>query len=228
LHHPRPCVAVRENGNPQANILDTERLLLRPLYADDADFIDELLNEPGFLQNIGDRGGRDTVDGGRYILALAGPAASYEQFGFGLYLVALKETTVPIGICGLLKRESMQDVERGFAFLERFWAKGYAYESAAAVMDYARTSLGLKRIVATTAPGNRGSIRVLEKLDLRFERTFSPAGTGAICMLSKDKVRSELARIVCCEGTRKCAGVQEPSWRSAKVLPVLEGLSYRL
>lgn len=102
--------------------------------------------------------------------------ASYERFGFGLYLVALRETGAPIGICGLLKRESMQDIEIGFAFLERFWGKGYAYESASAVMDYARTSLELKRIAATTAPGNRGSIRVLEKLGLRFERTIRLQG----------------------------------------------------
>jgi RimJ/RimL family protein N-acetyltransferase len=149
------------------HILDTERLFLRHLRADDADFILELLNEPAFLQNIGDRGVRNIADACRYIVA--GPVASYQQFGFGLYLVALKETAVPIGICGLLKRESMKNIEIGFAFLERFWAKGYAYESAAAVMDYARTSLGLKRIAATTAPANRGSIRVLEKLGLRFE-----------------------------------------------------------
>lgn len=106
----------------------------------------------------------------RYIVA--GPVASYQQLGFGLYLVALKETGVPIGICGLLKRESMQDIEIGFAFLERFWAKGYAYESAAEVMNYGRTSLGLRRIAATTPPRNCGSIHVLEKLGLRFESTF--------------------------------------------------------
>ena len=83
---------------------------------------------------------------------------------------------MPIGICGLLKRESMHDLEIGFAFLERFCAKGYAYESTTAVMDYARNSPGLKRIVATTAPGNRGSIRLLEKLGLRFERTLRLQG----------------------------------------------------
>jgi ribosomal-protein-alanine N-acetyltransferase len=83
---------------------------------------------------------------------------------------------VPIGIRGLLKRESMQDIEIGFAFLELFWAKGVWYESAAAVVNYGRTSLGLRRIAATTAPGNCGSIHVLEKLGLRFERTFRLAG----------------------------------------------------
>jgi ribosomal-protein-alanine N-acetyltransferase len=156
------------------NILETERLVLRHLCANDADFMVELLNEPAFLQNIGDRGVRNRADARHYIVA--GPVASYEQFGFGLYLVGLKETGVAIGICGLLKRETMQDIEIGFAFLERFWGKGYAYESGAAVMDYARMSLGLKRIAATTAPENRGSIGVLEKLGLRFERTLRVPG----------------------------------------------------
>jgi hypothetical protein len=99
----------------------------------------------------------------RYIVA--GPVTSYQQFGFGLYLVALKETAVPIGICGLLKRESMKDIEIGFAFLERFWAKGYTYESAT-VMDYARTSLVLKRIAAPSgcwgnwSRDSRGGLRL--------------------------------------------------------------------
>jgi len=108
---------------------------------------------------------RIIADACRYIVA--GLVASYQQFGFGLYLVALKETAVPIGICGLLKRESMKDIEIGFAFLERFWAMGYAYE-AAVVMDCARTSLGLTRTAATTALGNRGSIRVLENTSTRI------------------------------------------------------------
>jgi [ribosomal protein S5]-alanine N-acetyltransferase len=166
LHHPPAGVALAKDGNQQVNILDTERLFLRHLRADDADFILEPLNEPAFLQNIGDRGVRNIADACRYIVA--GPVASYQQFGFGLYLVALKETAVPIGICGLLKREFMKDIEIGFAFLERFWAKGYAYESAAA-MDYARTSLAEAHRGDHRAPGNRGSIRVLEKLGLRFE-----------------------------------------------------------
>lgn len=86
--------------------------------------------------------------------------------------MALKETGVPIGICGLLKRESMQHFEIGFAFLKRFWAKGYAFESAAAVMNYGRISLGLRRFAATTPSGNCGTIHVLEKLRLRFARMF--------------------------------------------------------
>jgi RimJ/RimL family protein N-acetyltransferase len=82
----------------------------------------------------------------------------------------LKDDGVPIGICGLLKRESLEDVDIGFAFLPQFWRKGYAFESASEVMTHGRKVVGLKRIVAMTSPDNDASIKVLEKLGLRFER----------------------------------------------------------
>jgi RimJ/RimL family protein N-acetyltransferase len=156
------------------NVLETKRLILRHLEADDAEFILELLNEPGFLQNIGDRGVRNTEDARRYIAE--GPAASYERNGFGLYCVALKDSGIPIGMCGLIQRDGLDDVDIGYSFLERFWLKGYAYESASAVMDYGRNVLGIKRIVAITAPDNPGSIRVLEKLGLRYEKMVTLPG----------------------------------------------------
>ena len=148
-------------------ILETERLVIRKLSTDDAEFIVELLNQPSFLRYIGDKGVRDNVDAVQYIQT--GPVASYERFGFGLYLVELKETGVPIGICGLLKRDSLPDVDVGFAFLPAYWSQGYALESAAAVMTYGREVLGLRRIVAITSPDNDASIRLLEKIGLRFE-----------------------------------------------------------
>ncbi len=120
-------------------ILETERLVLRRLTAGDAAFILELLNEPAFLENIGDRGARTLADARRYIAR--GPVASYRKFGFGLYLVELKDSGTPVGICGLLKRESLEDVDIGFAFLRRYWSQGYARESAAAVMHYGWTEL---------------------------------------------------------------------------------------
>jgi len=150
------------------SVVATDRLVLRRLSTDDAEFILELLNEPSFLRFIGDKGVRTLDDAREYILR--GPVDSYERNGFGLYLTVLKEGGVPIGICGLLKRESLEDVDVGFAFLPRFWSRGYAFESASAVMAYGRSALGLKRIVAVTNPDNDGSIRVLEKLGLRFEK----------------------------------------------------------
>jgi ribosomal-protein-alanine N-acetyltransferase len=150
------------------SVLETERLALRKLSSDDAEFILELLNEPSFMKNIGDKGVRTSADAVRYIQN--GPVASYERFGFGLYLVQLKNSGIPIGICGLLRRESLEDVDVGFAFLPKFWSKGYAVESASAVMKHGRSVLGIGRIVAITAPDNYGSIKVLEKIGLKFER----------------------------------------------------------
>ena len=143
---------------------------------EDAEFIRELLNEPSFIQNIGDRGVRTKADACRYILN--GPVVSYDRLGFGLYLVALKETDTSIGICGLVKRDTLEDVDIGFAFLPKSWGKGYAYESATAVMEYGRKVVGLKRIVAVTAPGNESSIRVLRKLGLRFEKMIRMSEDG--------------------------------------------------
>jgi RimJ/RimL family protein N-acetyltransferase len=150
------------------NVLETERLALRKLTIDDAAFILDLLNEPSFLHFIGDKGVRTVEQARDYIRN--GAIASYEQHGFGLFLAFIKDGGVPIGMCGLLKRENLDDVDIGFAFKPQFWLKGYAFEAAAAVMGYGRNTLGLKRIVAITNPDNTGSIRVLEKVGLKFER----------------------------------------------------------
>jgi RimJ/RimL family protein N-acetyltransferase len=166
-------------------IIETERLLLREITEDDAEFILELLNEPGWIRNIGDRGVRTIDDARRYIADRF--VAGYERFGFGLYLVELKESGASAGMCGLVRRDSLEDVDIGFAFLERFWSRGYAFESASAVMDYARNALGLKRIVAIVSPDNRGSIKVLEKIGLHFERMIKmPGDTEEIKFFARD------------------------------------------
>jgi RimJ/RimL family protein N-acetyltransferase len=149
-------------------VLETDRLNLRWLSTEDAEFILELLNEPSFLRFIGDKGVRTLDDARAYILN--GPVDMYKRLGFGLYLTELKDGGVPIGICGLIKRDGLDDVDIGFAFLPKFWAKGYAYEAAAAVMTYGKDVLDLKRIVAITSPDNHGSAKVLEKLGMQFER----------------------------------------------------------
>ena len=159
-------------GKPMI-VLETERLVLRRLSSDDAEFILELLNQPSFLQYIGDKGVRNNDDAINYIQT--GPVASYERFGFGLYLVELKDTAVPIGICGLLKRDTLPDVDVGFAFLPDYWSRGYAFEAAAAVMNYGKEVLGLRRIVAITSLDNEASIRLLEKIGLKFERLIKLA-----------------------------------------------------
>lgn len=156
-------------------VLETERLTLRQLGAGDEAFILELLNEPSFVRNIGDKGVRTLADASRYLSD--GPLASYERFGFGLYLVELRETAAAsIGICGLVRRDTLPDADIGFAFLPAYWSKGYAVESAAAVMTYARETLRLKRILAITAPDNEGSIRVLERIGFTFDRMIRLSG----------------------------------------------------
>lgn len=145
------------------DLLQTARLSLRQLSEDDAPFMLELLNEPSFIRNIGDRGVR-TIDQARAYIA-AGPVASYQRFGFGLYLVERGPAPrMPIGICGLLKRDELPDPDIGFAFLPAYWSQGYALESAAAVRDYARDTIGLSRLLAIVSPSNGGSIRLLERL----------------------------------------------------------------
>ena len=153
----------------RTTVLKTERLTLGYLSPEtDAEFILRLLNEPSFLHYIGDKGVRTLDDARQYIIN--GPAKSYQENGFGLYKVELKETGEPIGISGMIKRDTLPDADIGFAFLPEYWSKGYAYESAAAVMRYAREELRLDRILAITSPDNGPSAKLLGKIGLRFDR----------------------------------------------------------
>ncbi|WP_093291757.1 GNAT family N-acetyltransferase [Thermoactinomyces sp. DSM 45892] len=148
-------------------ILETERLVLRFQTIRDAEFILELLNDPSWLKFIGDRGVRTIEDAKNFILN--GPVRMYKELGLGFLLVERKEDQAPIGICGLMKRESLEDIDIGFAFLPQYQGQGYAYEAATRVMTYGKDSLGLNRIVAITKQGNHHSIKLLEKLGLQFE-----------------------------------------------------------
>lgn len=148
--------------------IKTERLTLRPFTLNDAEFIVDLVNQPSFIQNIRDVGVRTIADAEKYLEN--GPIASYARNGFGLLAVTLNDTGQPIGMCGLIKRDSLEDVDIGYAFLPKFWSRGYALESARAVMNHAKEALGLKRVVAIVDPNNAASIRVLEKIGMTFER----------------------------------------------------------
>jgi [ribosomal protein S5]-alanine N-acetyltransferase len=153
-------------------ILETPRLIVRELDEHDAPFILELLNDPSFITNIGDRGVR-TLDHARAYIR-KGPTTSYAQHGFGLWAVVLKEGTVPIGMCGLLKRDVLEDVDIGFAYLPAFQSKGYGFEAARAVLDHARDVLHLPRVVAIVNAENEASARLLLKLGMSFERMVQP------------------------------------------------------
>ncbi len=154
-------------------VLVTERLVVRRLTLDDAPFIVELLNDPAWLRFIGDKGVRTQDDARDYLRK--GPLAMYEREGFGLYLVERKDGRIPIGMCGLIKRDSLEDVDLGFAYLPVHRAQGYAFEAAAAVLAHGRRDFGLRRIVAITSPDNERSAALLEKLGMTLEKTVKLA-----------------------------------------------------
>jgi RimJ/RimL family protein N-acetyltransferase len=159
------------------DILQTERLKIRKLNLDDAHFIVQLLNSPGWLNYIGDRGVRTEEDAIGYLQN--GPMLSYEKNGFGLYLVELLETGDPIGMCGILKRDSLEHPDLGFAFLPEFMGKGYAYEAANAVVKYAKGQLRIETLLAITMPENLTSIKLLEKVGMKYHGMVkSPYGKG--------------------------------------------------
>ena len=147
--------------------IETTRTILRELTADDAEFMLDLLNQPSFIKYIGDRNVRNVEQARDYIETRF--IASYKKFGFGLYLVELKQDNTPIGINGFVKRDSLPDADIGFAFLPQYCNQGYAFESSVGVMDYGRNILGLKRVLAITSQDNESSGKLLEKIGLKFE-----------------------------------------------------------
>jgi RimJ/RimL family protein N-acetyltransferase len=149
-------------------IAETARLRIRRLTVEDAAFVLALTNEPAFLANVGDKGLRSVEDAERFLRE--GPWTNQPRPGHGQFAVELKETGAPVGVCGLLYRQGLDLSDIGFAVLSRYRGQGLAFEAADAVMRYGRSTLGLTQIVGLTAQSNVASIRLLEKLGLRFER----------------------------------------------------------
>jgi RimJ/RimL family protein N-acetyltransferase len=159
--------------------IETSRLQLRWLNGDDVAFIYRLVNDPQWLRYIGDKQVHD-LDGARHYIE-SGPRAMYQQFGFGLNLVSLKDDSTAIGICGLLQRDSLPDPDLGFAFLPGYRGQGYARESAEAVLHHGFSTLEQTRIVALVNSANQTSIRLLERLGFHLDREIKmePNGTPA-------------------------------------------------
>jgi RimJ/RimL family protein N-acetyltransferase len=155
-------------------ILETPRLILRRFTIDDAAFAMALVNDPAWIANIGERNVHSLEDARAYLEK--GALAMYAREGFGLYAVVLKSSGATVGMCGLVKRAGLDDVDLGFAFLPEYRGQGYAVESAEAVRNYAIVALGLKRLVAIVSPANQPSIRLLEKLGFRYERPVKLPG----------------------------------------------------
>ena len=157
-------------------ILETERLRLREFTLDDAEFIIELMNSPGWLKFIGDRNINNTDQAIAYLEN--GPIKSYREKGFGLWLVETKDPERPIGMCGILKREHLINPDIGFAFLPVFTGKGFAFEAALATLNFAKQKLNFKTIFGMTVSENDSSIRLLEKIGMRFTHTSCLSGNN--------------------------------------------------
>lgn len=164
-----------------ATVATSQRLRLRLLGFEDAAFILELVNDPSWLRHIGDRGVRTLDDAREYLRA--GPIDMYARHGFGLYAIELHSGGGPLGICGLIKRDSLPDVDIGYALLPAHVGQGYAIEAAQAALGLARERFGLRRLIAITAPDNHASARLLVKLGMHFERHFSMAPESEVLCL---------------------------------------------
>lgn len=174
-------------------VTETARLRLRRLTFDDSPFLVELLNDRDFLANIGDRGVHSITDAHRYLTN--GPLASYEQYGFGLYLMELKDPPTAIGMCGLLHRASHPEVELGFALLPHFRGRGYIQEAARATLQLGMETLGLRVIVAITVPSNAISAHILRRLGFVYDRRvhFTDDG-GESCLFVLTRTPADAAQ----------------------------------
>ena len=152
-------------------IKETGRLTIRPFELGDCDFVIRLLNEPSFIANIADKGVRNREQAAAYLNE--GPLKAYREHGHGLYLVALRESGQPIGMCGLIKRDCFQEVDLGYAFLPEFTGQGYAQEAGRAVLEYGARSLGLKTVIAIVLPANKPSTTLLERLGFTLADTVT-------------------------------------------------------
>ena len=164
-------------------LIETERLRLRPVTIDDAELMLSVWNDPAFMRNVVDREIR-TAEQAREALR-DGALKLFADFGYGPYCMSLKPDGTMIGICGLFKRENLDDPDIGFAVLPDYCGKGYAGEAAGAVVNYARDDLDLGILTAIVSPDNAASIGLIEKLGLRFERMITmPGEEEAICLYS--------------------------------------------
>ncbi len=148
-------------------VIETPRLALRHLEERDAAFILTLLNDADWLKFIGDKGVRTLDDARAYIRN--GPVDMYARHGHGLYCVESKKGGEAVGLCGLIKRDTLPEIDLGYAFLPQQRGGGLAHEAAAATLRYAHDVLHLRRVLAIVSPGNVRSIALLEKLGFRFE-----------------------------------------------------------
>jgi RimJ/RimL family protein N-acetyltransferase len=165
-------------------ILETERLILRQFSITDAPFITQLLNSPKWLEFIGDRQIRTIADAQSYLVG--GPLLSYKTTAFGLYVVQLKDSSKPIGMCGLIKRDYLNDLDLGYALLPQFEGNGYGYEIASATTQYAFNKLHLLRLGAITVPHNQRSVHLLEKMGFIFKEIIDHEAAKGLMLFIRE------------------------------------------
>jgi [ribosomal protein S5]-alanine N-acetyltransferase len=166
-------------------IIETERLILRKFTIEDAPFILELLNTPSWLRFIGDRNVRNVEDAKQFLINRY--IKGYETQGFGFYAVIEKVTQESIGMCGLMKRDTLDDVDIGFAFMPNFVGKGYGFEAASATLKYANDELHLSKVIAIVNPENVASITLIKKIGLHFEKMIQMSDDDKALMLFSTK-----------------------------------------
>ena len=149
-------------------VLETKRLLIRHFVRDDADFILRQLNEPSWLEFIGDKNVYNLNDAKKYIELVE--LSMYQKYGFGMFLVFDKQTEIPMGLCGLMKRDDLDHADLGYALLPEFWQQGYALEAVQSILEYTKHTHGLSRILALSKSSNASSIKLLNKVGFTFER----------------------------------------------------------
>lgn len=148
--------------------IETERLTLKPANTDDSEFFLELYNMPKFIKFIGDRNLRTKEDAENYIRNRFLP--QFEKLGFGNYVVILKEENKKIGAVGIFEREGLDILDIGFSFFEEYEGKGFAYESASKLRDFAKQNFGIEKLSAITVKDNFSSQKLIEKLGLKFQK----------------------------------------------------------
>lgn len=165
-------------------VLETERLALRPLTLDDAEFILKLVNEPSWLRFIGDKGVRNLEDARNYLRN--GPLDMYSRLGYGLLCVELKESGEAVGMCGLLKRDTLPEPDIGYALFPQHWGKGYASEAVDAALSHGHQQLAMNRVLAIVSVDNESSIRVLEKAGMKFQQLLKLGDKDEVKLFARD------------------------------------------
>ena len=148
-------------------VIETERMLFREMNYDDAPNLLGIFSDSEAMRYYPrTKSLEETLDW------IERNRASYHLWGFGLWIAMLKDSQEFAGQCGLVMQriEDVPEVEIGYLFLRKFWGRGLATEAAKAVRDYGFQKLEYDRLISLIDPGNAASIRVAERIGMKFEK----------------------------------------------------------